>query len=114
MRGISIEKVNEVSHIDKWFLHQIKELVEAYKQDIPFDKDYIFELKILGFSNKEIAKKFNKTEKEIEELLEGLMPTFKAVDTCAGEFRAYTPYYYSSWEYPYYKIGQEEAIFDND
>jgi carbamoyl-phosphate synthase large subunit len=114
MRGISIEKVNEVSHIDKWFLHQIKELVEAYKQDIPFDKDHIFELKILGFSNKEIAKKFNKTEKEIEELLEGLMPTFKAVDTCAGEFRAYTPYYYSSWEYPYYKIGQEEAIFDND
>jgi len=42
------------------------------------------------------------------------MPTFKAVDTCAGEFRAYTPYYYSSWEYPYYKIGQEEVIFDND
>jgi carbamoyl-phosphate synthase large subunit len=114
MRGISIEKVNEVSHIDKWFLHQIKELVEAYKQDIPFDKDYIFELKILGFSNKEIAKKFNKTEKEIEELLEDLIPTFKAVDTCAGEFKAYTPYYYSSWEYPYYKIGQEEAIFDND
>lgn len=114
MRGISVEKVNEVSHIDKWFLHQIKELVEAYKEDVPFDKKYIFELKILGFSNKEIAKKFNKTEKEVEELLQDLSPTFKAVDTCAGEFKAYTPYYYSSWEYPYYKIGQEEAIFDND
>ncbi|MGC8649836.1 MAG: carbamoyl-phosphate synthase large subunit [Hydrogenobaculum sp.] len=114
MRGISIDKIHEVSHIDKWFLHQIKELVEAYKEDVPFDKNYVFELKILGFSNKEIAKKFNKTEKEVEELLGDLSPTFKAVDTCAGEFKAYTPYYYSSWEYPYYKVGQEEAIFDND
>ncbi|MGC8677557.1 MAG: carbamoyl-phosphate synthase large subunit [Hydrogenobaculum sp.] len=114
MRGISIDKIHEVSYIDKWFLHQIKELVEAYKEDVPFDKNYVFELKILGFSNKEIAKKFNKTEKEVEELLGDLSPTFKAVDTCAGEFKAYTPYYYSSWEYPYHKVGQEEAIFDND
>ncbi|GAB6077435.1 carbamoyl-phosphate synthase large subunit [Hydrogenobaculum acidophilum] len=114
MRGISIDKIHEVSHIDKWFLYQIKELVDTYKEDIPFDKESVFELKVLGFSNKEIAKKFNKTEKEIENLLEGLSPTFKAVDTCAGEFKAYTPYYYSSWEYPYYRIGQEEIIFDND
>ncbi len=114
MRGVDIEKIHEVSMIDIWFLHQIKELVEAFKEDMPFDEDVVFELKVLGFSNKEIAKKFNKQESEIESMLESLSPTFKAVDTCAGEFKAYTPYYYSSWEYPYFHINQKEAIFDND
>ncbi len=114
MKGIPVEKVYEVSHIDRWFLYQIKELVDAYKEDMDFNEEVVFELKVLGFSNKEIAKKFGKTEKEVEAMLKDLGPTFKAVDTCAGEFRAYTPYYYSSWEYPFYNMMREEVIFDND
>lgn len=114
MRGIELEKIHELCMIDRWFLYQIKELVDIYKEELPFNKETIFELKVYGFSNKEIANKFNKKEEEIEKILENMTPTFKAVDTCAGEFKAYTPYYYSSWEYPYFHIDKDMPIFDND
>lgn len=100
-RGYSIEEINRLSHIDIWFLNQIKEIVE-YEQylatkDINTVTDYELEkAKQWGFSDRELARLLKATEEEIRS--RRISVSYKVVDTCAAEFEAFTPYYYSSYE----------------
>ncbi len=108
--GESIETIQNLTKIEPWFLHQIEYMValenRTEKQSLDsINNDDFFELKQAGYSDYQIAWLFTQgghhtTEEEVrarrKEL--GLIPTFKRVDTCAGEFPAETPYYYSSYE----------------
>lgn len=103
--GLSINTIHKVSKIDKWFLYQIEELIaventiKEYTIDtIPYDLLKIAKEK--GYGDRQIAHLLGCLESEVykkrEEL--GIKRTYKLVDTCAAEFEALTPYYYSSFE----------------
>ncbi len=103
--GVSIEEIHERTWIDPWFLHHIKEIVlfeEHLKQKPSFieEKDNLSLAKSWGFSDVRLGQLTGTDEQTIfkkrNEL--GVKPVYKLVDTCAAEFEAYTPYYYSSFE----------------
>jgi len=100
--GLSIDEVNELSHIDTWFLSNIKEIIdfERAAQNKKLTKANLLKAKQLGFSDKYLAQMFAAEEDEIRKLrTDGkIEPVYKLVDTCAAEFEAYTPYYYSTYE----------------
>jgi carbamoyl-phosphate synthase large subunit len=100
-RGFSVDEINRLSHIDKWFLSQIKEIIdyELYlsTKDINTITDQELEkAKQWGFSDRELARLLKTTEEEIRK--RRIEVSYKVVDTCAAEFEAFTPYYYSSYE----------------
>jgi len=103
-RGYSIEDVFVLTKIDRWFLdniYQIYELEVKY-QDKKIDTisiEELRELKLSGFSDMQLADLFNTTESEIRIKRKTLkvIPTYKKVDTCAAEFDAKTPYFYSTY-----------------
>ena len=101
-RGMSIEDIHRLTLIDPWFLHQIQSLVEAEKaiENLPPTSELLKEAKRLGFSDKCLAKLWNMSEAEVREwrFREDILPVYKLVDTCAAEFEAFTPYYYSTYE----------------
>ncbi|MBU4033561.1 MAG: carbamoyl-phosphate synthase large subunit [Proteobacteria bacterium] len=104
-RGMSIEKIYEISFIDPWFLHNFKQIVEMEnrireKGFNGLDHDFLYEIKQLGYSDRQIAFLTGTSEEDVWELREKLavQPVYKLVDTCAAEFEAYTPYYYSTYE----------------
>ncbi|MCK5545238.1 MAG: carbamoyl-phosphate synthase large subunit, partial [Desulfobulbaceae bacterium] len=104
-RDMSIPELFEYTSIDPWFLHNFKEIVtvEADIKEMGFtglDRDVLYKVKQLGFSDQQLAFLTGTREEDIRELREklGRTPVFKLVDTCAGEFEAYTPYYYSTYE----------------
>lgn len=104
--GVPLESIRKVTRIDKWFLSQIQELVQLEIElkryslnNIP--KDFFFTLKQKGFSDIQIAYLLgNVTEDEVYERRKslGIKRVYKMVDTCAAEFAAQTPYYYSTFE----------------
>jgi len=104
--GVPLESIRKVTRIDKWFLSQIHELVQLETElkryslnNIP--KDFFFTLKQKGFSDIQIAYLLgNVTEDEVYERRKslGIKRVYKMVDTCAAEFAAQTPYYYSTFE----------------
>ncbi len=103
--GITAREVVEWSKVDPWFVSQIEEIVAFEKQlqaaaSNPIDKDLLLEAKRFGFSDVQIAVLRGVTEKEVRQWRHkaGIIPTYKSVDTCAAEFQAYTPYYYSTYE----------------
>lgn len=104
--GMKIEEIYEYSKIDPWFLYQIKEIVDFEKDVLSkktlfqLSKEELWEAKRMGFSDKRIAFLTGSTEKEVREYREskGIAVTYKIVDTCAAEFEAKTPYYYSTYE----------------
>ncbi|RLC16347.1 MAG: carbamoyl phosphate synthase large subunit, partial [Deltaproteobacteria bacterium] len=99
-----ITKIYEMTGIDPWFLNQMKQIVDLEKQiklagkEIP--KDLFEKAKKYGFSDVQLAHLANLTDKQIEQKRKdlGIVPVYKLVDTCAAEFRAETPYYYSTYE----------------
>ena len=113
-RGYTVDKIYELTKIDRWFLYNIEEIVkfEEKLQKEELSKELLREAKEMGYSDYEIAKIKGMKENEIRELRKkyNIRPAFKGVDTCAGEFVAYTPYYYSSYEVPYYTIDGEEIL----
>ncbi|SNZ16467.1 carbamoyl-phosphate synthase large subunit [Hydrogenobacter hydrogenophilus] len=113
-RGYSVEQVYEYTKIDRWFLHNIKEIVdfENTLRESPLDQETLRKAKELGYSDVEIALLKSMSEEEIRNIRNTarIIPAFKGVDTCAGEFFAYTPYYYSTYERPYYTIEGEELL----
>ena len=113
-RGYSVDQVHEYTKIDRWFLHNIKEIVdfENTLKDSILDQETLRRAKELGYSDVEIALLKSMSEEEIRNIRNTahIIPTFKGVDTCAGEFFAYTPYYYSTYERPYYTIDGEEFL----
>ncbi|MEX2601152.1 MAG: carbamoyl-phosphate synthase large subunit [Balneolaceae bacterium] len=108
--GSSVEEIADITKFDPWFLQQINYMVSLENRtegqtlnSIP--KDDLFELKQAGFSDVQIAWLLSKSNSKISEedvrnkrKSLGLIPSFKLVDTCAAEFPAETPYYYSSYE----------------
>ncbi|PKU77641.1 carbamoyl-phosphate synthase large subunit [Dendrobium catenatum] len=105
-KGMKVDEIHDLSFIDKWFLSQLKELVqvENFLQTISLDqltKDDLYEVKRRGFGDKQIAYAMNTTEKEVrtKRISSGVIPAYKRVDTCAAEFEANTPYMYSSYDF---------------
>ncbi len=105
--GVPIESIRKVTKIDKWFLVQIQELV-ALEQELKryslnnIPKDFFLTLKQKGFSDIQISWLLgNVSEDEVYERrkLLGIRRVYKMVDTCAAEFPAQTPYYYSTFEF---------------
>ena len=108
-RGMSVEALNEISKIDIWFLEKIKniidfelELVQGVKTEgaAYLIREVIYEAKLLGFPDIYISQLTGLDEWEIKNIRQGygLSPVYKMVDTCAAEFEAVTPYYYSAYE----------------
>ncbi|MDH5807033.1 MAG: carbamoyl-phosphate synthase large subunit [Candidatus Methanomethylicaceae archaeon] len=108
-QGFSIEEIYNLTYIDPWFLNKIKNIVEFEKMLKELAKKYSFEeipseiikeAKRLGFSDKQLAYIFKTSEKNIRTIRKskGIIPVYKMVDTCAAEFEAKTPYYYSTYE----------------
>ncbi|MCX5821846.1 MAG: carbamoyl-phosphate synthase large subunit, partial [Deltaproteobacteria bacterium] len=100
--GMSLEEIQRLTRIDPWFLHQIVSLVEAEEeiQKTPYSTEILYEAKRLGFSDRYLGGLWNLPEEEIRNrrYAAGIIPVYKLVDTCAAEFEAYTPYYYSTYE----------------
>ncbi len=100
--GWSTEEVFEATAIDPWFLDNILALVEFEQvlREQPLTPDLLREAKQLGYSDTQIAFANDMTAEAVASLREehGIRPTYKLVDTCAAEFAAVTPYYYSTWE----------------
>ncbi len=116
-KGYSLQEVYELSKIDPWFLENIRQMVEfegVLKRE-ELNPEILRLAKEMGFSDFEIARLKGMKEEDIRRLRYewNILPSFKGVDTCAGEFMAYTPYYYSSYERPYYTVDGEE-ILDED
>ena len=112
-RGYSVDEINRLSHIDKWFLSQIKEIIdyELYlsTKDINSITDQELEkAKQWGFSDRELARLLKTTEEEIRK--RRIEVSYKVVDTCAAEFEAFTPYYYSSYESLSGKVEDDNVI----
>jgi carbamoyl-phosphate synthase large subunit len=101
-RGMSINEIWEITWIDKYFLKKIKNIIDFSKQlfDENIDKEVLREAKKMGFSDIEIAHLAGVSEMQIHRLRtnKGVIPTYKLVDTCAAEFDAVTPYFYSCYE----------------
>ena len=102
-RGIGEDRVAEATSVDAWFIAQMNLIASAAEQirSAPnLDRPTMRKAKRLGFSDYQIAWLRTTEEKEIRKsrIAMGLTPTFKTVDTCAAEFEAYTPYYYSTYE----------------
>lgn len=110
--GISVNEINDMTAIDKWFLENIKEIVDfetVLKKkatektgglSVRLSKERFHEAKKMGFSDKQLAVIFSVSEEEVSCYRKecSLLTTYKLVDTCAAEFEAATPYYYSTYE----------------
>ncbi|MEL7232373.1 MAG: carbamoyl-phosphate synthase large subunit, partial [Pseudomonadota bacterium] len=104
--GLSVEKVNQYTGIDPWFLRQIETLVKAEswlkENGLPTTTDAWRAIKSEGFSDARIAELTGTKEKAVRKARQkaGVRPVYKRVDTCAAEFQAKTPYMYSTYEAP--------------
>ena len=109
--GMSVDAVYEATGIDPWFLHQIRQILEMEariakqldweKLDLNTDQsDLLQEAKAWGFSDIQLANLTNSTPTDVAAARKSLniRPVYKLVDTCAAEFKAATPYYYSTYE----------------
>jgi len=102
--GMDLETIHQLTSVDPWFLHQIAQIVEIEdeiaKADELFPEDLIRKSKAYGFSDLQLAYLLKRAEDEIRALRKerGIKPVYKLVDTCAAEFEARTPYYYSTYE----------------
>ena len=111
-RGISYDKIHEITKIDKWFIDKLCILTEmetALKTQ-PLTAELLKEAKRIEFPDNVIARLTGKTEEEIKDMryANGITAAYKMVDTCAAEFAAETPYYYSVFG------SENEAIETND
>lgn len=103
--GMTVEEIYDITHIDPWFMDQLEDLVKLEEQlrttnlhDV--STELLRQAKECGFSDRQLATLWHCAEMEVRAMRKerGVIPTFKSVDTCAAEFEAYTPYYYSTYE----------------
>ncbi|HCX02161.1 MAG TPA: carbamoyl phosphate synthase large subunit, partial [Syntrophaceae bacterium] len=100
--GMTVDEVYGLTGVDPWFLHQIKDILNAEDElaaSTP-TAELLRAAKQMGFSDRTLGSLWNKTEQDIRDWRkkENIFPVYKLVDTCAAEFEAYTPYYYSTYE----------------
>lgn len=103
--GIPLNRIHEITRIDMWFLKQYEELYSLEKEISTFKidslpKELLLEAKQKGFADRQIAHMMGCLESQVYNLREemGVKRVYKLVDTCAAEFEAKTPYYYSTFE----------------
>ena len=104
--GMTVEEVHELTAIDRWFLDQLQQIVEIESLIrtvgtlAAIDDGLLRQAKQAGFSDRQLAVMLGASEMEIRDdrKRRGIVATYKSVDTCAAEFEAQTPYYYSTWE----------------
>ncbi|MEO3703895.1 carbamoyl-phosphate synthase large subunit [Trichormus azollae] len=103
--GITNEEIYELTAIDPWFLDKLQQILEIEKflKRTPLQqltKEKMYEVKRNGFSDRQIAYATKTREDEVRAYRQklGINPVYKTVDTCAAEFEAFTPYYYSTYE----------------
>ena len=111
-REISVEKIHEITTVDKFFIGTVYKIVKMEKElELnQMNSKMLLKAKKMGFTDKLIAKLSRKTEKEIKDLRteNNIIANFKMVDTCSAEFEAQTPYYYSSYD------DDNEAVSNED
>ncbi len=131
--GWSIQRVHEATMIDPWFLDQIKQLVDFEEVIISYEKledmphEVLFQAKQLGYSDAQLANVYLGSMSPANILAvrrhrqqQRIATVYKIVDTCAGEFEAATPYYYSTYESPIWQVGREgesggtPAVYDDE
>nr|WP_315153001.1 carbamoyl-phosphate synthase large subunit [uncultured Flavobacterium sp.] len=118
--GIPLSRIHEITKIDMWFLKQYEELyslekeISNYKVDT-LSRELLLEAKQKGFADRQIAHMMGCLESQVHELREkmNINRVFKLVDTCAAEFKAQTPYYYSTFEAEIQKANGERYV-DNE
>ena len=123
--GWSIERVHELSKIDPWFLAEFAQLVRfedtlaSFKRLEDLPRETLFEAKRLGYSDAQLANLYlGRIAPETilavraHRKSQGIEPVYKLVDTCAAEFEAVTPYYYSTYEAPFTLDGK--PVFDDE
>ena len=103
-KKININKIYKLSKIDPWFLEQIKEIVDTEnqisKKGLPKNFSEFNRIKSIGFSDKKLSQLSGLKEKIVrrKRLALNVLPVFKKVDTCAAEFKSFTPYMYSTYQ----------------
>jgi len=116
--GLHVDDIHALTCIDRWFLNNIREMVEIEEgvfwqgKQGRLSREILRKAKEAGFSDRTLASLSGIDEAGIRKALKdaGVVPVFKTVDTCAAEFEAYTPYLYSTYERPFFNIssGTEE------
>ena len=101
--GIEASEINEITGIDPWFLSQMEEILaaeEAYTALPTVEADVLWRMKRMGFADRQLADLRGETESvaRARRIGFGIVPAYKMVDTCAGEFPSATPYLYSSYD----------------
>ena len=108
-RGVSPKKINSITKVDIWFLDRMKNIIDMEERLMRCkgqpDEETLRSAKVMCFADSYIGKLCGMEQKDVKALREkyGIVPSFKMVDTCAAEFDAATPYYYSSYD------GENEA-----
>ena len=125
--GMGIDELHELTSIDPWFLYNIKQIIDmeheietiisgAEKErnlnPVPhlIPKEILRKSKEYGFSDRRLAKLLNTDEQTLKRARNenAIKPVYKMVDTCAAEFKAYTPYLYSTYERPFYRTEEQK------
>lgn len=101
--NMSLDEIFNLTKIDPWFLSQLKEIYDLEKELVKvheLTKDLLYKAKQYGFSDAHLAQIRGVDEKKMREIRKqmGVIPVYKMVDTCAAEFEAKTPYYYSTYD----------------
>jgi len=103
-KKINLKDINKLSKIDPWFLNQIKEIIDnefkIKKKGLPKNFNEFNYIKSIGFSDKKLSELANTSESLIRKKRTALkvLPVYKKVDTCAAEFKSFTPYMYSTYQ----------------
>ena len=101
-RGVSTDQLHDWSRIDRWFLSQLRGLVDLERRmsGEGISPELLWQVKRSGFSDRQIGRLTGRTEASVlgERERLGMLPVYKMVDTCAGEFAAVTPYFYSTYD----------------
>ena len=106
LAGMTLDEIHEITAIDRWFLDQLQQLVELESllrtvgSLTAIDDQLLRVAKQAGYSDRQLAMLLGTSEMEVrgERKRRGIVAVYKAVDTCAAEFEAETPYFYSTWE----------------
>ena len=120
-RGLDLAEIHELSRIDPWFLYNVRQIVELEDEIAGFapaggltvlPAELWRRAKVYGLADKRIGDLLGCTENAVRRRRRelGILPVYKMVDTCAAEFKAFTPYFYSTYEKPYQSgLAQEVA-----
>ncbi|HEY9695796.1 MAG TPA: carbamoyl-phosphate synthase large subunit [Trichocoleus sp.] len=117
--GMSVDEIYELTAIDPWFLDKLQQLLETEKflKKTPLNKltrEQLYAVKQQGFSDRQIAYATKTSEDEVRAYRKslGIIPVYKTVDTCAAEFEAFTPYYYSTYESEVMSLADGQNAFE--